>query len=82
MVLPALAGSARAELRCWSLGCASEEEPYTLNLVWRLALSSRYPGLTCRILATDADEHLPAGVTGLQSWLPQFGFYRRSHKIE
>lgn len=62
VVLPALAKSAltrnATELRCWSLGCASGEEPYSLNLIWQLALAARYPSLTCRIIATDADEHL------------------------
>jgi chemotaxis protein methyltransferase CheR len=62
VVLPALAKSALArnatELRCWSLGCASGEEPYSLNLMWQLVLASSYPGLTCRIIPTNADEHL------------------------
>jgi chemotaxis protein methyltransferase CheR len=63
-VLPALAGQALAaggrELRCWSIGCASGEEPYTLSLVWSLELAARYPGLRLRVLATDLDERLLA----------------------
>ena len=59
-VLPALAGGAlvRGEeaLGVWSAGCASGEEPYTLALVWELALAPRFPGLALRILATDFDE--------------------------
>jgi chemotaxis protein methyltransferase CheR len=42
--------------RCWSAGCASGEEVYTLRLIWDLSLQSRYPGVRLAILATDADE--------------------------
>jgi chemotaxis protein methyltransferase CheR len=58
-VLPALAGSAlaagRPRLRAWSAGCASGEEPYTLALMWLLALAPRFAGLGFEILATDRD---------------------------
>src|SRR5262245_9646541 len=47
-------------LRCWSIGCASGEEPYTLSIVWRLVLAPRYPGLRLRVLATDVDERVLA----------------------
>jgi chemotaxis protein methyltransferase CheR len=43
------------ELRCWSIGCASGEEPYTLALLWDLATGRRFPSLALTILATDAD---------------------------
>jgi chemotaxis protein methyltransferase CheR len=46
------------QLRCWSVGCASGEEPYTLALIWQLALRSRFPDLALRIVATDVDERL------------------------
>lgn len=42
-------------LRCWSAGCASGEEPYTLALLWQLYLKPRFPDLSMRIVATDAD---------------------------
>jgi chemotaxis protein methyltransferase CheR len=62
IILPALAQMAVArgekELWCWSIGCASGEEVYTLNLVWRLSLQAAFAGLACRIVATDADEQL------------------------
>ena len=48
------------ELRCWSIGCASGEEPYTLSILWILTLAARYPGLRLRILATDVDQHVLA----------------------
>ena len=46
----------RDELRCWSAGCASGEEVYSLRLIWDLELQERYPALRMAILATDADE--------------------------
>ena len=45
-----------SELRCWSAGCASGEEPYSLSLVWRIQLART----RLRILATDSDPHLLA----------------------
>jgi chemotaxis protein methyltransferase CheR len=58
-VLPALAetASARGEdmLRCWSAGCASGEEPYTLRILWDLAIRPRFPGLGLSIVATDTN---------------------------
>jgi chemotaxis protein methyltransferase CheR len=56
-VLPALARGAR-RLDCWSVGCASGEEPYTLALLWRLALAPRFPGVAFRVLGTDVDPRL------------------------
>lgn len=53
-VLPALAGEAQ-ELRAWSVGCASGEEPYTLALGWNLELESRFPRVRLRVLGTDVD---------------------------
>jgi chemotaxis protein methyltransferase CheR len=61
-VLPQLAAAAmdRAarELRFWSAGCASGEEPYSLNVLWKLELASRFPDLSLAIVATDIDERL------------------------
>ena len=44
-----------SELRCWSIGCASGEEPYTLAILWDRDMGRRYPSLKMMILATDAD---------------------------
>jgi chemotaxis protein methyltransferase CheR len=59
-VLPALARAARERgervLRVWSAGCAAGEEPYTLAIIWRLALAPQFPDLTLELLATDVDE--------------------------
>jgi chemotaxis protein methyltransferase CheR len=61
-VLPELARAAVArgagELRAWSAGCASGEEPYTLALLWQLELAPRYPGLELAVLATDLDDEV------------------------
>lgn len=62
VVLPSLAAAAQArgakELRCWSAGCASGEEPYTLALLWRFELAERFPGLAMHVVATDVDRQL------------------------
>jgi len=42
-------------LRCWSIGCASGEEPYTISLIWHLEVSPRFPELGVAIVGTDAD---------------------------
>jgi chemotaxis protein methyltransferase CheR len=49
-----------SELRCWSAGCASGEEPYTLLLLWRLELEHRFPGFSLSVVATDSDPVLLA----------------------
>ncbi len=61
-VVPALFRDAAAhgtnELRIWSIGCASGEEPYSLALMWRLELKDQYPGSGVHILATDSDGNM------------------------
>jgi chemotaxis protein methyltransferase CheR len=61
-VLPTLAQAAieakEEELRCWSIGCASGEEPYTLSIAWALGVAHRFPGLRLRVLGTDFDERV------------------------
>jgi chemotaxis protein methyltransferase CheR len=52
-VLPALAARP-GEVFCWSVGCASGEEPYTL------AIAARLLDLPLRILASDSDPRLLA----------------------
>lgn len=63
-LLPTIADAAleagRHRLDVWSAGCASGEEPYTLALVWEIALAPRFPGLRLNVLATDADEAMLA----------------------
>lgn len=61
-VLPRLAEAAEAAgrhtLRCWSAGCASGEEPYSLAILWSLELARAHPALRLCILATDVDAAL------------------------
>jgi len=42
-------------LRVWSVGCGSGEEPYTIALIWQLQMQSQFPGLSLRLVATDAN---------------------------
>jgi chemotaxis protein methyltransferase CheR len=58
-VLPDIAARVAQErrgARFWSVGCASGEEPYTLKIVWDLAVANRFPGVRCSIVATDVDD--------------------------
>ena len=43
------------QMRCWSAGCASGEEPHTLAILWHRRLAHHYPTIDFRILATDID---------------------------
>ncbi len=61
-ILPGLAQQARqdnqAQLRIWSAGCASGEEPYSLAILCMLQLKPCFPDLEPLILASDSDRHL------------------------
>jgi chemotaxis protein methyltransferase CheR len=61
-VLPALIAAARergaTELRCWSAGCASGEEPHSLALLHGLGLPAELSRLPIAITASDADERV------------------------
>lgn len=61
-VLPALVQAARragrSTLVCWSAGCASGEEPYTLAILWRLRLQAALPDFSLRIVATDCNPEM------------------------
>ncbi len=46
------------ELRCWSVGCASGEEPYTIALLWDIGVSRLFPAMGISILGTDADRNV------------------------
>jgi chemotaxis methyl-accepting protein methylase len=56
-VLPTLIEQAREAgrsiVRVWSAGCANGEEPYTLTIIWELALASISRDMGLEILATD-----------------------------
>jgi chemotaxis protein methyltransferase CheR len=59
-ILPRVAEAAAVrgdhEVRCWSAGCASGEEVYTLKIIWKLCVLPRFSEMPLRIVATDADE--------------------------
>ena len=59
-VLPSCADVVRKQgrrvLRILSAGCASGEEPYTINLIWKLRLSERYPDVELQVFALDIDD--------------------------
>ena len=58
-VLPQLAEQAAQEKRevvCWSIGCASGEEVYTLRILWDLTLAGTHPDVAFSLLGTDMDE--------------------------
>ena len=61
-VLPSLVLQLRERrrhvLRCWSAGCASGEEPYSLRMVWELEVRPHFPDIELRITATDSDQVL------------------------
>jgi chemotaxis protein methyltransferase CheR len=48
----------QGELKIWSIGCASGEEPYTLFLLWKEKFEGSWPPIRVSILATDIDENM------------------------
>jgi len=61
-VLKTLAETAMAqgekEVRCWSIGCASGEEPHTLAMLWDLGTGRLFPSIKISITASDADPNM------------------------
>lgn len=58
-ILPVLLKEeSRKDLRVWSIGCASGEEPYTFSLLWKEGFEKAWPHIHLSILATDIDESL------------------------
>ena len=62
-VLPSLADNVLSaggkEVLCWSAGCASGEEPYTLQIIWRTSvIPAIRREIPLRIIATDVNEKL------------------------
>jgi len=57
-VIPALLTEEREEIRVWSIGCASGEEPYSLSLIWKEGFEKTWPQIRLSILATDINGDL------------------------
>ncbi len=61
-ILPELARTASRRgtgvVRCWSAGCASGEEAYTLLILAHTGRFTRFADVRMRLLATDADEQM------------------------
>jgi chemotaxis protein methyltransferase CheR len=45
----------KKQLRCWSAGCASGEEPHTLAILWQHRFALRYPAVEFCVVGTDID---------------------------
>jgi chemotaxis protein methyltransferase CheR len=58
--LPTCAAEAAARperlVRCWSAGCASGEEPYSLRMAWAAGAEEAQPSVRIEIIATDVDD--------------------------
>jgi chemotaxis methyl-accepting protein methylase len=60
-ILPALLQEKDSEeIRIWSIGCASGEEPYSLLLLWKEGFGGAWPRIRFSIVATDIDERMLA----------------------
>jgi chemotaxis protein methyltransferase CheR len=61
-ILPELARTATrralGEVRCWSAGCASGEEAYTVLILAHVGRFGQFANVRMRLLATDADEQM------------------------
>ena len=60
-LLPELAARAIDEkrpLRCWSAGCASGEEPFSLAILYQEIIKNSFPSLDFQLIATDANTDL------------------------
>jgi len=77
-------------LRCWSIGCASGEEPYTLALLWDLVMARQFPALSLTILATDRDPlmirraeegcYKSGSFVGLPAEWRKYAFFRKGER--
>ena len=61
-LMEAALGLGESSLRCWCVGCASGEEPYTLSILWALGVNAPR-GLGLRVLGTDVGDQVLARAT-------------------
>ncbi len=58
-ILPSILKSReKGEVKLWSIGCASGEEPYSISLLWTEKFAKDYPEIRLSILATDINEEM------------------------
>ncbi len=58
-ILPSLLKQERKkDLRLWSIGCASGEEPYSVSILWEDRFAKTWAQIGFSILASDVDEKL------------------------
>jgi chemotaxis protein methyltransferase CheR len=57
-LLPEMLEKPVSDLRCWSAGCASGEEPYSMAIVWQEILQPVFKGASLEIVATDGQQHM------------------------
>ncbi len=61
-VFPELARQAnklnKETIKIWCIGCASGEEPYTVNMIWQLQCQSQFPRMQITIVASDANANM------------------------
>ena len=55
-VFPGLLREDRKDLKIWSIGCASGEEPYSLSILWKEKFEKTWPQVHVSVFATDIDE--------------------------
>jgi chemotaxis protein methyltransferase CheR len=55
VVLPRLAERGEADVACWSVGCASAEEAYTMQILWMLRAAPSMVRKALHVLGTDSD---------------------------
>lgn len=53
-----LENKSKKDLKLWSIGCASGEEPYSLSILWKEIFIKDWPEVRLSILATDINEYL------------------------
>lgn len=75
------------EVRCWSAGCASGEEPYTLKIIWESIMALKSQRLNIKITATDVNKRVLARAReGLYStssfWELPVTLFRRSFHLK
>ncbi len=70
-------------LRMWSAGCSTGEEPYTLSMIMLEETAERMKGWTFEILATDLNErsltHAKQGIYGEYATRNLQAYYRQKH---